>query len=722
MTEKLAYKVEGLDCAEEVAILQKVLGKEEGVLNLDFNILSAKMVVTIDPTKTSSYKIESAVARTGMRASPWEEGGVKKREWRKVIRTLSTFISLLFLLLGIFTHFSSHPDFTQLVAVGYKGHSLTPLTKLFYLLAIVSAIWMIVPKAYVSIRFFRPDMNLLMVIAILGAIGIGEWFEAATVAFLFSLALFLEERSVEVARRAVTHLLDLAPPSCFLLDETTQQIIEKPVKEIGIGTSILIRPGEKIPLDGVVIKGTSSIDEAPITGESLPVSKEIGDEVFAGTLNHDGALEVRVTKRAEETTLAKIINLVDEARAKRSKSELWVEKFAKIYTPIMLLLALLVMFLPPLFLHGGYAPWIYRGLVLLVIACPCALVISTPVSLVSALTGAAKKGVLIKGGVFLELMGQIRAIALDKTGTLTFGHPEVQRIVPLAEHTEAELLLRAASLEQNSEHPIARAIFKKATNAKIIYPPALNFTVIKGKGATATILGKNYWIGSHRFMHDQGQETEEIHNQAVALEDAGHTMVAIGTDDHVCGLILVADAPRPGIEKTIEALKVLGIEKIMMLTGDNEPTASAIAKVTGVDAYQAQLLPEDKVEAIGELAKIYGKIAMVGDGINDAPALAAATVGIAMGGMGADAAIEVADIVLMKDDLAKVPWLIQHARRTLRIVMQNITFALGIKLLFFILALLGYATLAMAIAADTGATLLVIFNALRLNTFRSYLS
>nr|NGX50976.1 putative cadmium-transporting ATPase [Chlamydiota bacterium] len=471
---------------------------------------------------------------------------------------------------------------------------------------------------------------------------------------------------------------------------------------------------EKVPLDAVVEKGSTSINQAPITGESLPVPKEEGDEVYAGTINEEGAIECRVTKGADETTLARIIHLVEEAQSRRAPTQQWVEKFARVYTPIMICLALLVVILPPLLSLGTWAEWFYRGLVILVIACPCALVISTPVSIVSGLTAAARNGVLIKGGMFLEAFGKLRALALDKTGTLTYGRPEVQKIVPLNGHTEEELLERAASLEEPSEHPLARAILKLAKERGIKVERAEDFQITKGKGAEGTFRGTRYWIGSHRFMHEMKQETEEIHQMALELEDAGHSIIAIGNSKHVCGLIGVADEPREDIAAIIQEIKEAGVQHVVMLTGDNQQAAQAIAKLAGVDETQAELLPEDKVKAIERLKAKWGVVTMIGDGINDAPAMAAASFGVAMGAMGTDAAIETADIALMSDDLSKVPWLIRHSRRTLKVIQQNIAFSLGLKVIFLGLAITGFASLWMAIAADTGASLLVVFNGLSL--------
>jgi Cd2+/Zn2+-exporting ATPase len=491
------------------------------------------------------------------------------------------------------------------------------------------------------------------------------------------------------------------------------EILEKRVAEVPVGVTVLVRPGEKIPLDGQVTKGSSTVNQAPITGESSPVPKAPGDEVYAGTINEDGALEFKATRAANDTTLARIIHLVQEAQSHRAPTEQWVERFARYYTPVMMALAAAIAVMPPMFFSASWMEWIYRGLVILVIACPCALVISTPVSIVSGLAAAAHNGVLIKGGKYLEAAGRLRALALDKTGTLTCGHPEVQQIVPFSGHTRQELLERAAALEAHSEHPLARAILRKADAEGISVGPAENFLAIKGKGAEGLVNGRPYWIGSHRLMDEKGQPPE-IHDKAEELEDAGHSVVALGSGQHICGLLSVADAVRDNAPEVVRAAKDLGIRKVVMLTGDNEETARAVAEVTGVDDFRAKLLPEDKVEAVESLVGEFGQVGMIGDGVNDAPAMAVSTVAIAMGAMGTDAAIETADIALMSDDLSKLPWLMGHSRRTLGIIKQNMIFALGLKFVFIVLTLLGVASLWMAIAADMGASLLVIFNSLRL--------
>lgn len=689
--QTVAYKIKELDCAEECNILKRAFKDQPGVSSIDFDVLSGKMQISYDENTTDSQKILSIIKSTGMTASLWKDKEeVALTFWQKHGRLILCIVSGLFLLTGLITN-----------------------GIVFYLLAIVAGGWYVAPKAFYSLKRLSPDMNLLMGVAVIGSIAIKQPFEGAAVTFLFSLALLLESWSVERARKAISSLLDLSPKLARVMNNG--DLTEKPVEEVQVGEKVLVRPGEKIPLDGEVVKGRSTVNQAPITGESMPVSKEEGDTIFAGTINEDGALEFLVQKGANDTTLARIIKMVEEARTRRAKSEQWVDRFARVYTPIMMVLAVLIAFVPPLFFSEPWMTWIYRGLVFLVIACPCALVISTPVSIVSALTAAARAGVLIKGGVYLETAAHLEAIAFDKTGTITIGKPKVQRIVPLNDHTEDELLAMAAALELSSEHPLARAIIEKAAERGITPQPATNFEIYKGLGAEGDIEEQRYWIGSHRFMHEkQRKESPEAHDQAVELEAEGNTVVAIGDFTHICGLLSIADEPRPLIQKTFGALKELGISKLVMLTGDNQKTAESLANKVGIDTYFAELMPEDKVGKIETLKKDNAIIAMVGDGVNDAPAMAASSFGIAMGAMGTDAAFETADIVLMTDDLALLPWLVRHARRTLKIIKQNIIFALSIKALFIVLAVFGLATLWMAILADTGASLLVVFNGLRL--------
>ena len=716
--ERMTYRVHGLDCAEETALLKSGVGEKTGVLALDFDVLNARMTVAYDPEQITLDAIVAAVAATGMRAVPWEERATGEGEpfWQRRGRLIMAFASGALLVGGLVVHWIFHGSALDAVVAGSgMEEHVSPLPSiLFYLGSIATGAWFVAPKALLAARRLRPDMNFLMVVAVLGAIAIGEWFEAATVSFLFAVALLLEHWSIGRARRAIAVLMDLSPTTARYVCPHDGDIMEKRVEEVPLGVTVLVRPGEKIPLDGEVTKGTSAVNQAPITGESIPVAKEPGDEVFAGTINEDGALEIKVTRASDDTTLARIIHMVRDAQSRRAPAEQWVEKFARHYTPSVMVLAAAVVVVPPLVFSASWTEWLYRGLVILVIACPCALVISTPVSIVSGLTTAARQGVLIKGGMYLEAAGRIRALALDKTGTLTLGHPEVQEIVPFNDHTQTELLERAAALEAHSEHPLARAILRRAEAEGVAADRAEDFRSVKGKGAEGRINGQLFWIGSHRLMHEKGQETPRVHDKAEELEAAGHSVVAVGNDRHVCGLISVADGVRDKAPETIRALKRLAVEKIVMLTGDNEGTARAVAEITGVDEFRAELLPEDKVEAVESLVRDLGHAAMVGDGVNDAPAMAVATVGIAMGAMGTDAAIETADIALMSDDLAKLPWLVHHSRRTLGIIKQNIIFALGLKLAFIVLAMIGVASLWMAIAADMGTSLLVIANGLRL--------
>ena len=706
-TNNMQLKIHGMDCAEEVSLIKRelvpLLGGDE---RLGFDLLSGRLTVDLDGVDVTSGDVLAAIERTGLKAETWENAQQSSDDqsfWGKHQRAIMTAISGVFGGIGLVIH---------LLSGGFDGAVATPAI-VCYLIGILAGLYLVLPKAWRALVTLRPDMNLLMSVAVIGAIAIGEWFEGAAVAFLFSLSLLLESWSIGRARRAIASLLDLTPPVAHLRDESGEVRDVVPA-DVPIGSTLVIRPGEKIPLDGEVTVGNSDVNQAPITGESVPVEKQVGSEVFAGTINGDGLLEMRSTKAAEDTTLARIIQMVGDAGSKRAPSEKWVEKFAAVYTPVVMAVALLMLLIPTLLLGQPWSVWIYRSLVLLVIACPCALVISTPVSVVAALAAAARQGVLVKGGVFIELPGKIVAIAMDKTGTLTKGSPEVIDVVPMNGHDEEDLLARAGALELNSNHPLARAIVDETKKRGMTMLPAEFFETIQGKGATGVIDGKTYWLGSHRYLEQRGQETPEVHQQLEAMQDAGRTVVVIGNDQHVCGFITLADAIREETRDAIKMLHEVGIKQIVMLTGDNEGTAKAIGKEAGIDEVHAELLPEDKVTAVEDLVSRYEHVAMIGDGVNDAPALARASLGLAMGAAGSDAAIETADISLMSDDLSKLPWLIEHSRRTLSIVRQNIWFSLAIKALFVVLTFMGLASLWAAIAADMGASLLVIANGLRL--------
>jgi len=698
------FRIEGLDCAEEVAILKRAVGPlAGGEERLGFDVLAGRMSV---PAEVAAARVVEAVAATGMRAEPWRAGTAAPR---RLSRVAATAISAAATLAGFAVH--SLAGGGLLAALG--ADAAPPLAaKFLYLVAVAAGGWFVAPRAWAAARALRPDMNLLMTLAVAGALGIGEWLEAATVAFLFALSLALEAWSVGRARRAVEALLTLAPPVARLRGEDGTER-EVPVGEVAIGARFVVRPGERLPLDGVVATGLSDVDQAPITGESARVDKVAGDEVFAGSINGRGTLEVEATRPPGDTVLARVLRRVEEARSRRSPSERWVDRFARVYTPLVFAGALAVAIVPPL---AGADPRdsLYRALALLVIACPCALVVATPVAVVAALTAAARHGVLLKGGAAVELPAHLVTVALDKTGTLTRGEPRVVAIVPLAEHDERELLERAAALESSSEHPLGRAIRQRAMELGLRPEAASRFASLPGLGAEGEIGGRAFWIGSHRLLEQRGQETPEVHARIDELSAAGRTLVVVGNRDHVCGLLALEDEVRPEAAAAVCALHAAGVRRVVMLTGDHAPTADAVARQVGIDEVRSELLPDDKLAAIDELVARDGRVAMIGDGVNDAPALARSTLGVAMGGAGSDAAIEAADVALMSDDLGKLAWLIGHSRRTLAVIRANVVFALGVKAVFLVAAVAGAASLWFAIAADTGATLLVIASSLRL--------
>ena len=592
---------------------------------------------------------------------------------------------------------------------------------LAFALATLAGGLLVFPAAWKSLLKGKLDMNVLMTVAVAGAWIIGEHGEAAAVVFLFSLSEMLESWAATRARRAVQALLELSPPTAIVIaaDGTER---ETEVAAVAIGAEIRIKSGSRIPLDGEVVAGNSSVDQAPITGESVPVDKAPGDPVFAGTVNQEGSLTVRVTKASGDSTLARIIQLVGEAEEQKPPTQRWVDRFAAIYTPAVFIAAILVAVIPPLLMGQAWNPWIYRALVLLVIACPCALVIATPVSIVSGLTALARRGVLVKGGVYLEAVGKLRALAVDKTGTITQGLPKVVGITEVASHSKGEILRRAAAINCHSEHPLATAIVTEAQIRKVAYVPATDYVSITGQGAQASVDGHPHFIGNHRMAHEAGVCTPDVEVLLASIEAQGQSLAILGHFPHgdckgeILGIIAIADTLRPEVVEALRKIHAAGVQKIIMLSGDNQRTASAIAKQAGIDEAIGDLMPEQKVEHVKKLVAQYTHVGMIGDGVNDAPALAVANVGFAMGAIGSDTAIETADIALMKDDLTKVAETIITGRRVLRIIRFNVTFALVIKAVFLVLAFLGIAGLWLAILADTGATLLVILNSLRLLT------
>ncbi|WDW07051.1 heavy metal translocating P-type ATPase [Priestia aryabhattai] len=600
-----------------------------------------------------------------------------------------------------------------LIALGFIGSHTgiaSYMTTVLYAIAMIVSGYKPAKSAYYGIKSRSLDMNVLMTVAALGAAVIGEWLEGATVVWLFALGVALQTRSIEQTRNSIRGLMDLAPSEAWVKENG--QLIKKAAEDISIGSTIVLKPGDRIPLDGEIINGESSINQAPITGESIPVDKVMGDAVYAGTINESGSLEIKVTKLVEDTTIAKIIHLVEEAQEKKAPTQAFVDKFATIYTPIVFILALFIMVIPPLF-DGAWSEWFYKGLELLVVACPCALVISTPVAIVSAIGNAAKNGVLIKGGTFLEKAGAINAIAFDKTGTLTEGKPAVSEVVSLAAE-ENQLLAITKTLEDYSNHPIARAIVDYTAEKKVVSLQGSNFKILTGKGVQATIQDTVYYAGNAKLFSDLGTPLTHCWSQIEKLQNEGKTIIIVGTAKSVLGIISVADTIRHTTISALESLKQNGMQQIVMLTGDNEGTAKMIASQSRVDRYFADLLPEDKVKAIQQLQHEGYQTAMVGDGINDAPALATADLGIAMGGAGTDTAMETADIVLMADNLEKLPHTMKLSRKALAVIKQNIWFSIIVKVIALAFIFPGWLTLWIAVLSDTGAALLVILNSLRL--------
>jgi Cd2+/Zn2+-exporting ATPase len=609
-----------------------------------------------------------------------------------------------------------------LVGAGVIAHSLDLLEKNgvagFAIGGMAAGGWFLLPKAGRALLRCRPDINLLVVIAAIGASVIGEWIEASAVVFLFGVAEWLEGWADRRARRAVEALLEIAPKNAAV--NRGGSFVEVPVEEVKVDEIVAVKSGMSIPLDGEVVRGESAVNQAPITGESVPVDKKPGDGVFAGTINGEGSLEIRVTKASGDTTLAKIIRLVKEAQEQKAPTQRFVDLFARYYTPIVTLAALLVFLIPPLLMGGDWSQWLYKACVLLIIACPCALVISTPVSIVAGLTALAKRGVLVKGGAHLESIAKLKALAVDKTGTITEGKPKVQGVEVIGKNAANDVLRAAAAIDAHSAHPLAVAIVQHAEKLGIAFPRAENYQNKSGRGAEGVVDGHPHFVGNHRFAHELGVCSEEIERRLAAIEGRGHSVVVVGHQPHdgckgeVLGIIAIGDTLRANAADAIRALHDAGVESVMMLSGDNQRTVDFIAKQVGIDDPRGDLLPDDKVGAVKALREKFGVVGMVGDGVNDAPAMATATVGIAMGVAGTDAAIETADIALMQDDLAKIAETIRLGRRTLAIIRFNIAFSLSLKLIFLVLTLMGYASLWLAILADTGATLLVVANALRL--------
>jgi len=689
------FRLSGLDCADCAAGLERRVGALPGVYSVQVNFAAGTM--TVEHTAPAA-EILKTVEQGGYKAER-EEAGRHRPEvtsaWWTHRRTQATIVS------GIILAAAGALD---LLGLG------DPIVIPLYAAAAIVGGYSTAKRGLYGLRSLTFDMNLLMTVAVIGAAAIGEWGEGATVAFLFSLGNALQTYTMDRTRQSIRTLMDLAPPDALVRRNGVEQRL--PVEEVAVGDLIIVRPGERIAMDGTVRSGASAVNQATITGESLPVEKAAGDTVYAGTVNEHGALEIEVTRVAADSTLAKIMHLVEEAQAQKAPSQQFVDLFARYYTPAVLLAAAGTMVVPWLLFGQDFATWFYTGLVLLVISCPCALVISTPVSIVSAIGNASHSGVLIKGGAYLEQMGTIQAVAFDKTGTLTHGRPVVTDILPLGGRTERDLLAVAAAVEKRSEHPLAVAVVERAGDLPL--PPATNFKALVGRGARADVGGQTVYVGNLRLFDELGLNPAQYEATVTGFEEEGKTVMLVGSGGAISGMIAVADTLRGSGRDAVSALRRAGMKQIAMLTGDNRRVAGFIGKSLGLDACYSDLLPQEKVAAVQEMTRKFGPVVMVGDGVNDAPALAAASVGVAMGVAGSDTALETADIALMSDDLGKLAYVIDLSRRTVAVVKQNIGFAILVKLVFVALTFLGFVDLWLAVLADTGSSLLVTVNGMRL--------
>ncbi|HSR29083.1 MAG TPA: heavy metal translocating P-type ATPase [Anaerolineae bacterium] len=726
VSSELAFRVDGLDCADCALHLEEALRNTPGIAEVSVDFTLARLRLT--PQDGSEVRATVAQVAESMGYSVMddraEEPEAEAPGWREWLwrrrRDLTTVASGLLIALAVGMRLLGLPE---------------PVVAVTYVLAIFVGGFYIARSGWAALRTAHSlDMNALMTIAAVGAVFVGEWAEGAVAMFLFSLGNTLEGYTMDRARNAIRGLMDLSPRRATVVHGNSE--MQVPVEDLQVGDRILVRPGERIPMDGLILAGESSVNQAPITGESVPVDKAPGQEVYAGTVNGQGALTVRVTRLAADTTIARIIKMVEEAQAQKAPSQRFVDRFARVYTPLVIVIAAGVAFLPPLvgWMSGAgtfgalFGEWVYRALVLLVIACPCALVISTPVTIVSAIASAARAGVLIKGGAHLESLGSLKVIAFDKTGTLTAGKPQVVDVRCL-HHVDGlvwadcddcrQMVADAAAVERQSEHPLARAVVGAAEALGLASDLAVAEAVeaMTGRGIRGQVNGHALTVGTHTYIHESNPDLVDgpLCDAVHAAQAAGQTAMVVRDDCcGVRGYIAVADTLRPGVGAVMVALQEVGIEHTIMLTGDNEATAQAIAQTAGVEEFQADLLPEQKVVAIEGLLDQYGAVAMVGDGVNDAPALARATVGIAMGAAGTDTALETADVALMADDLGKLPFAVTLSQQARRIIRQNVALSLGIKAVFLALAIGGVATLWMAVFADMGASLIVTVNGMRL--------
>ena len=694
--EMKTYRIDGLSCANCAKIFEDNVKDLEGVDDAKVNFGASKIYVQ---GSTSIEDLEKAGAFENLKIRDEKEQTIEREPFWKQKENIKLYISAIIIVIS------------WLLSMRYGENHIIPT--IGYLSAIIIGGYSLFITGFKNLSKFTFDMNTLMTIAIIGAALIGQWTEAAVVVILFAISEALERYSVDKARESIESLMKIAPKEALIRRGNEEMSVH--VDDIVVGDIMIVKPGQKLAMDGTVIKGISTLNQAAITGESIPVTKTVDDEVFAGTLNEEGFLEVKVTKRVEDTKLSKIIHLVEEAQAERAPSQAFVDRFAQYYTPAIVVLAFLIAVVPPVLFNADWNLWVYQGLAILVVGCPCALVISTPVAVVTAIGNAAKNGVLIKGGLYLEEAGTLNTIAFDKTGTLTKGVPSVTDIIAY-DGNENDLMTITAAIEKNSQHPLASAIIRKAEESNLNFNELLveDFQSITGKGVKATVNNTLYYVGSPNLFTELHSDIDIQKEQEIAqLQEQGKTVMVLGTDQKILFLIAVADEIRESSPEVISKLNNIGIETVM-LTGDNEKAATEIGQQIGVSDIQADLLPEDKLKFINELRKNNKSVGMVGDGVNDAPALAASTIGVAMGGAGTDTALETADIALMSDDLRQLPYTIKLSRKALTIIKQNITFSLVVKLIALLLIIPGWLTLWIAIFSDIGATLLVTLNSLRL--------
>lgn len=694
--KETVYRVDKMDCPTEEQLIRKRLEGHEGVHELKFNLMDRKLTVIHTLEETA---LDKELDSLGLGATRKTTAGSQAAPGSR---------AALWWALGLSGVTAVASEITAWTTGQEQSWPVVSLAVFSMLAGGRDTL----RKGLVALRNLTPNINLLMCVAVIGASCIGQWPEAAMVTFLFGLAELVESLSLDRARNAIRSLMELAPETAFVRVEDEWK--EVPAGEVEVGAVLRIRPGERIPLDGRVVSGQSAVDQAPVTGESMPVDKTEGDTVFAGSINQQGRLEVEVTANRGNTTLDRIIKAVQEAQAERAPTQRFIDAFARYYTPSVIVLAILVAALPPLIWAQPVYPWIYRALVLLVIACPCALVISTPVTVVSGLAAAARLGILVKGGVYLEEGRKLSMVALDKTGTLTHGKPSLTDVIPLHQESRERVLNLAASLDASSEHPVAHAIVtahQDEPGSALLEVD--DFEAVVGRGVKGRIEGNAYWLGSHRLTEENGVCSPEVEKELKALEGQGKTAVVLTNDKQALAVLGVADTLREASVEAVRELHELGV-KTLMLTGDNSTTARAIASQVGIDDARGDLLPDDKLRIVTELREGGQSVGMVGDGINDAPALAQSSIGFAMGAAGTDTALETADVALMQDDLRRLPLFIRLSRRTASVLRQNIGFALSVKVLFFVLALVGKATLWMAVFADLGASLIVVANGLRL--------